>query len=105
MLVRILRLLKTGGRNLMVLWYACRHPATPRFLKVAAIFLLLYAISPIDLIPDWIPVLGWMDDVTILALGIGALLRRIPPSVLKDANASAAGAFAPFSRKREKGWG
>jgi len=96
MFLRILRLLRAVGRNAIVLWYACRHHATPRSLKLGAILLVLYAVSPIDIIPDWVPILGWMDDVTILALGIPAILRRVPSHVLDEANTSAAGLFSRF---------
>jgi uncharacterized membrane protein YkvA (DUF1232 family) len=93
MFLRILRLLRAVGRNAIVLWYACRHRETPVSLKVGAILLVLYAISPIDLIPDWFPILGWIDDVTILAIGIPWILRRVPPHVLEEATAAAGGWF------------
>jgi uncharacterized membrane protein YkvA (DUF1232 family) len=70
-----------------MLWYACRHSATPRFLKIAAALLALYILSPIDLIPDWVPVLGWIDDVTLAAFGIPALLTLVPEPVRQQARA------------------
>ncbi|RJG06067.1 DUF1232 domain-containing protein [Noviherbaspirillum cavernae] len=91
MFLRLLRLLRFVGRDAVVLWYACRNPATPTFLKAGAILLVLYAIFPIDMLPDWIPVIGWADDVTLLALAIPAILKRIPPRVLGDAQAAAGG--------------
>lgn len=91
MFLRVLRLIRTTGRNLLVLWYACRHPATPRSLKVAALLLVAYAFSPLDLLPDWLAVLGWIDDVSLLAIGIPAILRRLPPHVLNEAESSASG--------------
>jgi uncharacterized membrane protein YkvA (DUF1232 family) len=94
MLFRIRRLLKLLGRNAIVLWYVCRHRSTPGLIKIAAVLLVVYAISPIDAIPDWIPVLGWLDDVTILAFGIPLILRQVPLEVLDEAQASASGFFS-----------
>jgi uncharacterized membrane protein YkvA (DUF1232 family) len=91
MFLRLLRLIRTAGRDLVVLWYACRHPATPRALKIAAILLGLYVLSPVDLISDLIPVLGWIDDVTLLAFGIPALLRLVPQPALHQAHAATEG--------------
>lgn len=91
MLFRIRRLLKLLGRNAIVLWYVCLHRGTPVFVKIATVLLVLYAVSPIDGIPDWIPVLGWIDDVTILAFGIPLILRQVPHQVLDEAQTSASG--------------
>ncbi len=89
MLLRLGRLFRAVGREMIVLWYACRHPATPLRLKLAAILLALYVLSPLDLIPDWFAILGWVDDVTLLALGIPALLRFVPDQALRQARAAA----------------
>jgi uncharacterized membrane protein YkvA (DUF1232 family) len=91
MLLRLRRLFRAVGRDIVVLWYACRNPATPALLKLGAVLLALYIISPVDLIPDWLVVLGWIDDVTLLALGIPALLRLVPPHALDEARMSAEG--------------
>ena len=88
MLARLRSLFRTTGRELAVLWYACRHPSTPRMVKLAAIVLVGYVISPIDLIPDALPVLGWIDDVTLLAFGIPALLKLVPANALLDAHSA-----------------
>ncbi|MFC3106999.1 YkvA family protein [Undibacterium arcticum] len=85
MLSRLRRILKVVGRDLLLLWYCCRDPATPWFVKFGAVLLALYAISPIDLVPDTIPLLGWIDDVVILSFGIPALLKLVPPPVLAHA--------------------
>jgi uncharacterized membrane protein YkvA (DUF1232 family) len=82
----LLRLLRTAGRDVLVLWYACRNPATPRSLKIGALLLALYVLSPVDLISDLLPVLGWIDDVTLLALGIPVLLRLAPQHALHQAH-------------------
>ncbi|TFW03244.1 DUF1232 domain-containing protein [Oxalobacteraceae bacterium OM1] len=85
MFSRLRRLLRLLTRDGILLWHACRHPQAPGKLRLAALLLVLYVLSPIDLIPDWIPVLGWLDDVTILAFAVPFLLRFMPPSVMADA--------------------
>lgn len=94
MFFRLGRLVRAGGRNLLVLWYACRNPVTPLRLKLATLLLAVYLVSPVDLVPDWFMLLGWIDDVTLLALGIPAILRMAPASVLQDARAAAEGLLA-----------
>lgn len=88
MFLRLGRLIRAVGREIVVLWYACRHPAMPLRLKIAALLLGLYVLSPVDLIPDWFVLLGWIDDVTLLAIGIPLLLRFVPQPVLQEAQAS-----------------
>jgi uncharacterized membrane protein YkvA (DUF1232 family) len=85
MFSRLRRLFRTTGREVAMLWYACRHPGTPLPIKLVAVLLAVYVISPIDLIPDALPILGWIDDVTLLAFGIPALLKLIPEPALHDA--------------------
>jgi uncharacterized membrane protein YkvA (DUF1232 family) len=89
MLARLLLLFKATGRDLAVLWYACRHAATPFVVKAGAVLLALYVISPIDLITDFLPVIGWLDDVTLVALGVPALLKLVPQDVLEEARGKA----------------
>ena len=60
------------------LWFALRHPAAPNWLKVGTALIVLYVLSPIDLIPDFIPLLGVMDDVVLVPLAIRFLLKRLP---------------------------
>ena len=60
------------------LWFAVRHPAAPPWLKVASGLIVLYVISPIDLIPDAIPVLGLIDDIVLVPLALRWLLQRLP---------------------------
>lgn len=64
--------------HLLALWKLFRHPETPRAAKVVAVLVLAYALSPIDLIPDFIPVLGLLDDVILLPLGIALAVRLTP---------------------------
>jgi uncharacterized membrane protein YkvA (DUF1232 family) len=77
-----------------VLWYACRNPSTPLLLKLAAVLLAVYTLSPVDLIPDWFAVIGWLDDVTLLAIGIPALLRFVPEPALQQARAATEALFS-----------
>jgi len=75
---------KTLRRDVAALWLAARDPRTPRLAKALAIALTAYALSPIDLIPDFIPVLGQLDDLIIVPLGILLIVRMIPPEVFAD---------------------
>ncbi|WP_025916395.1 YkvA family protein [Herminiimonas sp. CN] len=88
MLSRIRFLLNAGGRDAALLWYALRQPETPATIKIGAILLALYVISPLDVIPDLIPVLGWLDDATLLAFGIPLLLRKVPADIRQAAENS-----------------
>jgi uncharacterized membrane protein YkvA (DUF1232 family) len=67
------------------LWLAARDPRVPWYAKAWAAVILGYALSPIDLIPDFIPILGVLDDLILIPLGIALLLRMIPPVVMADA--------------------
>ncbi|MBC3951863.1 YkvA family protein [Pseudomonas folii] len=64
--------------NLILLWLCSRQPDMPWLPKIVALVTVAYAVSPIDLIPDFIPVLGFLDDVILLPLGIALALRLIP---------------------------
>jgi uncharacterized membrane protein YkvA (DUF1232 family) len=86
MFSRLRRLARVAGREVTVLWFACRHPATPRLVKLGAGLLAFYVLSPIDFVPDTLPVLGWLDDATLLAFGIPALLKLVPATALTDAH-------------------
>ena len=76
-------------RDAVTLWFAYRHPGTPWFAKALAAFVVAYALSPIDLIPDFIPVLGYVDDVLLLPALIALNIRLIPADVLQDCRAQA----------------
>jgi uncharacterized membrane protein YkvA (DUF1232 family) len=69
--------------NLILLWLSCRQPDMPWLPRAVALITVAYAISPIDLIPDFIPVLGYLDDVILLPLGIALAMRLIPNAVLQ----------------------
>ena len=77
---------------LIALWKLVRHPQTPRAARWVAIATIAYAVSPIDLIPDFIPVLGQLDDIVILPLGIALAVRLTPKplweSLLREAEVS-----------------
>lgn len=76
--------------NVIALWFAYRDPRTPTAPKLLGIFVVAYALSPIDLIPDFIPVLGFVDDVLILPGLIWLAIRLIPASLLEDCRRKAA---------------
>ena len=63
------------------LWFALRHPAAPTWLKVSTALLALYVVSPIDLLPDVLPVIGVVDDLVLVPLAIRWLLNRLPPAL------------------------
>ena len=72
-----------------LLWRALRHPQSPGWLKLGAVGIVLYVLSPIDLIPDVIPVIGVLDDIVIVPLAIRWLLGRLPASLRADIGAGA----------------
>jgi uncharacterized membrane protein YkvA (DUF1232 family) len=71
-------------KNLTLISKAAKDPRVPLYAKVIAGATLLYALSPIDLIPDWIPILGLVDDIIIVPLGIYISLKAIPQEVLDE---------------------
>jgi uncharacterized membrane protein YkvA (DUF1232 family) len=77
-------------RELNALALASRDPRTPWYAKALAIGVVAYAFSPIDLIPDPIPVLGYLDDLILIPLGIALTLRLIPDEVMAESRAKAA---------------
>lgn len=81
----------------LALWKLMRHPDTPRAPKLVALLVLLYALSPIDLIPDFIPVLGQLDELILLPLGVALAVRLTPDALWQArlAEAEASGGRAP----------
>ena len=73
------------------LWFALRHPAAPRWLKWGVAGIALYVLSPIDLIPDVLPVIGFVDDLVLVPLAIRWLLQRLPPEIAQAAQRRRAG--------------
>jgi uncharacterized membrane protein YkvA (DUF1232 family) len=66
------------------LYLACRNPRVPWYVRLLAVGVVAYAFSPIDLIPDFIPVLGHLDDLVVIPLGVRLVRRLIPSTVLAD---------------------
>jgi uncharacterized membrane protein YkvA (DUF1232 family) len=92
--MRLIATLKESAQQLKnqtyVIYLAFKHPHTPWYAKVLLIFVIGYALSPIDLIPDFIPVLGYIDDLIILPLGISIALKMIPKEVILECRGKAA---------------
>ena len=77
-------------RDVVALWYATRDPRVPWYAKAMAACVVAYALSPIDLIPDFIPLLGYVDDLILLPLGILATVKLVPPALMEEFRACAA---------------
>ncbi|GAO21775.1 MAG: DUF1232 domain-containing protein [Proteobacteria bacterium] len=76
-------------RDGVTLWFAGKHPRTPWYAKALGVFVVAYALSPIDLIPDFIPVLGYVDDVILLPVLIWLTIRLLPPEILAECRSQA----------------
>lgn len=63
------------------LWFALRHPAAPGWLKFAIALIVLYVLSPIDIVPDALPLIGVVDDLVLVPFAIRWLLHRLPPEI------------------------
>ena len=86
-------------RDTHAVWLAARDPRTPWYVKALALAVARYALSPIDLIPDFIPVLGYLDDLLLVPAGLWLVLRMIPPDALAAHRATAeAAADRPVSK-------
>src|SRR4028118_94519 len=68
----------------LAIYIACKDPRVPWYARIFAGFVVAYALSPIDLIPDIIPILGYLDDLVLVPLGIMLLVRMIPADVLAE---------------------
>ncbi len=71
-------------RDSITLWFAGKHPGTPWYAKALGVFVVAYALSPIDLIPDFIPVLGYLDDILLLPALIWLAVKLLPTDVLQS---------------------
>jgi uncharacterized membrane protein YkvA (DUF1232 family) len=69
------------------LYLAARHPGTPWYAKLLVAGIVAYALSPIDLIPDFVPILGYLDELILIPLGIVLAIRLIPGSILEECRA------------------
>jgi uncharacterized membrane protein YkvA (DUF1232 family) len=92
------RWLKSRARALkqdtFALYFVARDPRTPWYARAIAGSVVAYALSPFDLIPDFIPVIGYLDDLVVVPLGIVLALKLVPPDVLRDCRARADAASA-----------
>lgn len=86
--IALLAALKQRGRRLksetFALYLAARHPDTPWYAKLLVAGVVAYALSPIDLIPDFVPILGYLDDLILLPLGITLAIKMVPPLILAE---------------------
>jgi uncharacterized membrane protein YkvA (DUF1232 family) len=86
-------------RDVQAIYLASRDPRVPWYCKALAVAVASYALSPIDLIPDFIPVLGYLDDLIIVPLGIALVVRLIPPELMHEYRIEAtASQSTPVSR-------
>lgn len=88
-------------RDALTVWLLARDPRTPWYAKVLALGVAGYAFSPIDLIPDFVPVLGYLDDLIIVPLGLWLVVRLTPPALLAELRGEAERRIAtgrPISR-------
>jgi uncharacterized membrane protein YkvA (DUF1232 family) len=96
---------KTKSKQLktevVALYLACKHPGTPWYAKVLAALIIGYALSPIDLIPDFIPVVGYLDDLVLVPAGIALLIKIIPGDILEECRAKAQ---SDLSNRKPKNW-
>jgi uncharacterized membrane protein YkvA (DUF1232 family) len=73
----------------MTLWFCCRHPGMPWLPKIFALLVVGYFLSPIDLIPDFIPVIGYFDDLILVPIGIYLTLKLVPQYVIEECRVKA----------------
>lgn len=83
--------------DVIALWLAARDSRVPTLAKVVAAVVAAYALSPVDLIPDFVPILGYLDDLVIVPLGIVLAVKLIPEQVMQDLRAKARGQQKPTS--------
>ncbi|NJD57281.1 MAG: DUF1232 domain-containing protein [Nitrospirae bacterium] len=76
-------------KDTYALYLASREPRVPLAAKVIAVLVVAYLLSPVDLIPDFIPVLGYMDDMVLVPLGIAIAIRCIPPGIWQECRSQA----------------
>lgn len=86
---RIKRWARGIKRDVVALWIAARDPRVPWYAKAVCAAIAAYALSPIDLIPDFIPVLGYLDEVILLPLAILLAVRLVPPPLMAEFRAEA----------------
>jgi uncharacterized membrane protein YkvA (DUF1232 family) len=98
----LLERLKAWARGIKLdvtaLWLAARDPRVPWYAKAVAAAVAAYALSPIDLIPDFVPILGYLDDLLIVPLGIWAAIKLIPAPIMQELRIKAADQSKPTSK-------
>lgn len=77
-------------QHTLTVYFVARDPRTPTVVRLLALLVAAYALSPIDLIPDFIPVIGYLDDLLLIPLGIALVVRLTPPAVIEAAREKAA---------------
>jgi uncharacterized membrane protein YkvA (DUF1232 family) len=82
-------------KEVHAVYLAAKDPRTPWFAKALISFIVAYTVSPIDLIPDFIPILGYLDDLVIVPLGVALAILMIPPEVLDEARENVKQAQGP----------
>jgi uncharacterized membrane protein YkvA (DUF1232 family) len=92
-------------RDALTLWFACRHPDTPWPARALGVFVVAYALSPIDLIPDFVPLLGYLDDLVLLPGLIWLVIWLTPSAVLDDCRRQADEWIARGEKKPRSLWG
>jgi len=95
--------LRSRARSLkneaIAVYIAAKDPRTPWYAKALIFFVVAHTFSPIDLIPDFIPILGYLDDLIIMPLGLGLAIRLIPAEVLEEAREKVAGSSMESMRR------
>lgn len=85
-------------RDVVALWLAARDPRVPWYAKAVAGAVAAYALSPVDLIPDFIPIIGYLDDLVIVPLGILLAVKLVPAGLMREFRDTAARRAKPVSR-------
>ncbi|PBC05681.1 YkvA family protein [Mesorhizobium sp. WSM3860] len=85
-------------RDVVALWLAARDPRVPWYAKVVAGAVAAYALSPVDLIPDFIPIIGYLDDLVIVPLGILLAVKLVPAGLMRELRDTATRSTKPVSR-------
>ena len=91
MKIQIPEKLRELALDAKVVWIAARDKRTPVKAKVVAGLIAAYLVSPIDIIPDFVPLIGWLDDILIARYGVAYVLRLLPPELLAEFRAAASG--------------
>jgi uncharacterized membrane protein YkvA (DUF1232 family) len=84
---------KSLKKEVKALYLAYRRPDVPWYAKAFSILVVGYALSPVDLIPDFIPILGYLDDLVLIPLGVALAIKMIPPQVMEECRAEAEDVF------------